>query len=43
MAEKKKPHPWRAFSPGWLASDRNRNEQTIPAHARPVRKDGRAG
>ncbi|WDS36214.1 hypothetical protein [Pseudoxanthomonas sp.] len=33
-----KPHPWRVHSPGWLANDRNRNEKTVPAHARPVRK-----
>ena len=36
---KRKPHPWRQHNPGAFKSDYDRNEKTVPAHARPVRKD----
>lgn len=35
---KRKPHPWRQHNPGAFKSDYARNEKTVPAHARPVRK-----
>lgn len=33
-----KPHPWRAFNPGWLKSDLNRAQKVIPTHARIVQR-----
>jgi hypothetical protein len=37
MAEKKKIHPWRVWSPGSLKSNKEWAQRVIPTHARPIR------